>query len=121
MRSRNISILVFLLIFSFFVGCKKTTPSLVLKEIGPTKTKAGQGFYVQPNGVSAIWTKTENATQTTVIVWGETQLQTTFGSPDGLTALVPRELYSAPGQYQIYLLDTKAGGKSSSLIFTVEE
>lgn len=101
------------------IGCKKASPPL-LKEIGPAQTKAGQGINVQPEGVSAIWTKTKNATETTIIVWGETQLHTTFGSSNGLTALVPKELYSKPGQFQIYLLDTKTGTKSNSLVFTVE-
>ncbi len=108
-----------LIMVVMMTGCKKATPPL-LKEIGPAETKAGQGFNVQPGGVSAIWTKAENATITTVIVWGETQLHTTFGSPNGLTALVPKELYSKPGQFHLYLLDTKNGNQSNSLVFTVE-
>ena len=122
MNSRNLSILVVFLIVFVFAGCKKATPSFVLKEIGPVKTKAGQGFNVQPNGESAMWFKTENATQTTVAVWGETRLNTTFVNPKELTALVvPKELYSKPGQFHIYLLDTKTGAKSNSIVLTVEE
>jgi hypothetical protein len=90
------------------------------EQVGPMKTKVGVGFNVQPNGESVIWTITENATKTTVIVWGETQLQSTFGGSNGVTALVPKELYSKPEQFQI-LLDTKTGKKSNGLIFTVEE
>lgn len=120
MRFRNsCALLLSLTLFFILIGCQKAP--LTLKEIGPTKTKAGQGFFVQLNGESAIWTKTENATQTTVIVWVETQLHTTFGSPSGLTALVPKELYSKPGQFQICLLDTKTGAKSNSIVFTVED
>jgi hypothetical protein len=85
------------------------------------KTKVGVAFNVQPKGESAIWTITENATRTTVVVWGETQLHSTFGSAKAVTALVPKELYSKPGQFQVYLLDTKTGKKSNSLVFTVEE
>lgn len=122
MNSRSLSILVVFLIFFAFAGCKKATPSFVLKEMGPVKTKAGQGFNVQPNGESAMWFKTENATQTTVAVWGETRLNTTFVNPKELTALVvPKELYSKPGQFHIYLLDTKTGVQSNSIVLTVEE
>jgi hypothetical protein len=121
MRLRSLSILVVFLMLFAFAGCEKTTSPLVLKEIGPFKTKTGQGFNVQPNGESAIWFKTENATRTTVAVWGETRLITTYVSPTELTALVaPKELYSKPGQIQIYLLDTNTGAKSNSLTLTIE-
>ena len=120
MNPKNLSVLgLFLLIIFLFIGCSKGPP--VLKQMGPMKTKTGVGFNLQPNGESAIWTITENATKTTVIVWGETQLRSTFGGAKGVTALVPKELYSKPGQFQIYLFDPKTGKKSNSLIFTVEE
>jgi hypothetical protein len=120
MKPTNLGVLVLsLLIIFLFVGCSKGPP--LLKQMGPMKAKVGVAFNVQPNGESAIWTITENATKTTVIVWGETQLRSTFGSAKGVTALVPRELYSKPGQFQIYLLDTKTGKKSNGLVFTVEE
>ena len=110
--------LPFLIIF-LFVGCSKAPP--LLEQMGPMKTKVGVGFNVQPNGESAIWTITENATKTTVIVWGERRLQSSFGGSNSVTALVPKELYSKPGQFQLYLLDTKTGKKSNSLVFIVEE
>jgi len=120
MKPTNLRVLgLFLLIIFLLIGCSKGPP--LLKQMGPMKTKAGVGFNVQPKGESAIWTITENATRTTVIVWGETQLRSTFGSAKGVTALVPKELYSKPGQFQIYLLDKKTGKKSDSLVFTVEE
>jgi hypothetical protein len=122
MRSKKLIILVlFLSIIFVCVGCKKAVPPPMLKEIGPTNTKAGQEFNVQPNGESAIWAKTENATQTTVIVWVETRLKGHVRVPDLATGVVPKELYSKPGKFQIYLLDTKTGAKSNQLIFTVEE
>ena len=105
--------------FFAFTGCKKIAPPL-LKEIGTTKITAGEGFNVQPNGQSALWCKTENATATTVIIWGDRMLITTFGSPKELTALVPQELFAKPGQFAIYLLDTNTGLKSNSILITVE-
>ena len=120
LRSRKLRFLVlFVILVSVFIGCSKAPP--VLKQMGPTKTKAGVAFNVQSNGESAIWAITENATKTTVIVWGERQLQSTFGGSNSVTALVPKELYSKPGQFQVYLLDKKTGKKSNGLVFTVEE
>lgn len=71
MRLRSLTLLVVFLMFFAFAGCEKTSPQLVLKEIGPLKTKAGQGFNVQPNGESAMWFRAENATKTTIAVWGK--------------------------------------------------
>lgn len=112
-------LVLFLIVISVFIGCTKPPP--LLKQMGPMKTKVGIAFNVQSNGESAIWTIAENATRTTVIVWGETQLHSTFGSASSVTALIPKELYSKPGQFQVYLLDIKTGKKSSSLVFNVEE
>jgi hypothetical protein len=120
MKPRNLKGLgLFLLTIFLFVGCSKAPP--VLQQMGPMKTKVGVGFNVQPDGESAIWTMTENATRRTVIVWGERRLQSSFGGSNSVTALVPKELYSKPGQFQLYLLDTKTGKKSNSLVFIVEE
>ena len=120
MRLRKLKAAVLVLIMVWvFIGCQKAP--LVLKEMGPSKTKAGQAFNVQPDGNAAMWFKTENATKTTVVVWGETQLKTTFADSKSITALVaPKELYSKPGQVQVHLFDMKTGVKSNSLTFTVE-
>jgi hypothetical protein len=95
---------------------------LIVKEIGPNRTKVGQPFNVQPNGQVAMWLKTENATQTTVVIWGWRRLETTFVNSNLVTGVVaPKELYSKAGQYQIYLIDTKTDKTSNVLMFTVEE
>lgn len=121
MKLRNVSVLVvFMSMFLIIIGCEKAEKPIVIKDFGPTKTKAGQVFNVQPNGESAIWVAAENATLTTAIVWGERRLGTTK-EPYGASALVPKDLYAKPGQYQIYLLDTKTGAKSNRMVFTVEE
>ena len=46
---------------------------------------------------------------------------TAFKNPELLTALVPKRLYSKPGQVLISLLDTQAGVKSNSIMLTVKE
>ncbi len=123
MKSKKlITFLVFLCMIAVLSGCKpKEAPPLNIIKVGPAPIKVGQGFNVQPNGISAIWVEAENATKTTVIVWGETELGSAFGSPNALTALVPKELYSKPGQFQIYLLDKNTGAKSNSIVLTVVE
>jgi len=89
-------------------------------EIGPNKVKAGVGFNVQPNGSSAMWVKTENATKDTVIFWGNTKLATYFQSPNLLTAGVPNELFSKPGKFTIYLIDQQNKQKTNSVSLTVQ-
>jgi hypothetical protein len=120
MNARSVSILFLILIALIAAGCKKTTPPTILKEIGPAGIKAGEGFYVQPDGVSAMWVKTENATPKTVIMWGDQKIRTDFKEPQFLTAPVPKELYAKPGRYQIYLIDSETGAKSNSLTMIVE-
>lgn len=121
MKLKISSILVlFLLMVVICVGCKKTAHNLILKKIDPSSTKAGVLFNMQPGGVSAIGAITENATENTVIMWGEKKIKTDFNNPQLLTAIVPRALYLKPGLYQIYLLDTKTGAQSNSLTFIVE-
>ncbi len=123
MKLRSLRILILILFVAVIsVGCKKATPP-VLKDFGPTKTKAGQDFNVQPDGGTAIWVKAENITETTTIVWGDRRVPTFKAAnvSDLLTASIPKELYAKPGQYQIYLLDTKTGAKSNSMVFIVEK
>lgn len=121
MKSKNIGFTVcFLVMLFLFAGCQKSS-ELILKEIGPSKTKVGQVFNVQPDGSAAMWAITENATENTVIMWGDKKLITALKSSKVVTAVVPKELYAKAGEYQIFLMDTKTGAKSNSLVFTVTE
>jgi hypothetical protein len=120
MRLKNIGMLVFILCVGIIIiGCTQAT-SPVLKEIGPSTTKAGVDFNIQPDGVSAIWAKTANATESTVFMWGDTAIRTDYKGPELLTAPVPKNLYAQPGHYQIYLLEKKTGIKSNAVVFIVE-
>ncbi len=100
------------------VGSEK---KLTLLKYGPEEIRAGQVFNKQPNGESAIWSKAANATKDTVFVLNGVSLQTAV-SADGseVSALVPKELYSKPGEYPLYLLDTKTNKKSNELKFIVK-
>jgi len=129
MKSRNLSVLVLFLSLVFvFLGCKKDeavspekeTTLLQIVKFGPVKIQSGKDFNVQPNGVSAMWAKTENATKATILVWGETKLKSAVGGPNAVTAEVPIELYSKPGQFERSLLESKTGEKSNKVVVTVQ-
>jgi hypothetical protein len=61
----------------------------------------------------------EHFTPATIIVLGDTPLETTYGSDRLLTARVPAALYGRPGSYPVYLRDST--GESSRLEFVVRE
>ena len=108
MKVQTIIVLVLCLVYAG-AGCKEAPSPLVLKEIGPTSTRAGKGFNTQPGGESAIWARAINATENTRIVWQETELPTFGHAEEVLTAPVPGELYRRPGNFEIFLLDTTTG------------
>ncbi|MEM4711260.1 MAG: hypothetical protein QXL18_04920 [Candidatus Woesearchaeota archaeon] len=113
-------ILLIIFLFLIVIGCKKASPP-VLIEIGPTKTKVGVPFNIQPNNEAAMWFKTENATENTKIIFNGIEIRTDYKNSKLLTAPIPKEFYSKPGKYEIYLIDKKTNLKSNSLFFTVEE
>lgn len=106
-----------------FVSCssKQETRPLVLKKFGPNEVKAGQVFNKQPNGESAIWAETENVTPSTIFVLEGVRLESAMHA-DGKTAsaFVPKNLYQKPGEYTLYLLDTKSNKKSNEMKFIVK-
>ena len=121
MKNRNANILLICVaVLLLLVGCKPSSGPLVIKAWNINKIKAGQDFNIQPNGSSAIWIGGENFTKSTVIVWGDTRLDTAIADSKQCSAIVPKELYSKPGKYNIYLIDTKDNRKSNIMIFTVE-
>jgi len=98
----------------------KNPDPLVLITFGPGGIKAGQVFNRQPNGESAIWAETVNASQFSVFVLNGTELETAVSFDGrGASAAVPRQLYEKPGEYTLFLLDKKTGRKSDSLKFVV--
>ena len=92
-----------------------------LENYGPTDIRARQIFNKQTNGESAIWTATENATSTTVLVLNGVPLDS---APQAggkvVTAVVPKNLYEKPGEYPLYLLDKKTNKKSNEIKFVVK-
>ena len=94
--------------------------ALVLKKFGPNDIKAGEVFNKQPNGESAIWAQADNVTLTTALVLNNEVLFSQAYPKDNLvTALVPKNLYASPGEYPLWLLDTKTNRKSNTVKFIV--
>ncbi|OGW38794.1 MAG: hypothetical protein A2Y97_01435 [Nitrospirae bacterium RBG_13_39_12] len=121
---KAVSIVLFsLLLMTFFAGCssKQESKPLVLKKYGPEDIRAGQIFNKQPNGESAIWAETENATPTTVFVLNGVSLESAPQSEGkAVSAVVPKNLYEKPGEYPLYLLDKKTNQKSNEMKFIVK-
>ena len=109
------------------VGCSSkqeapapTLGNMVIVKFGPEVIHAGKIFNAQPNGVSAIWAQTKNATPATVLVLNGVQLKSSVEKNGTLvTAFVPGELYEKAGEYPLYLLDTKVNQKSNDVKFVV--
>jgi len=87
---------------------------------GPKEICANNPFNLQPNGDSAIWVTTKNATSDSVIVLGDTPLASS-AHPNGgvVTAIVPKHLYCQPGEFQLYLQDTSTGAESNRITLKV--
>ena len=94
-----------------------SSPAPVLTVVHPTATRMGEKFNVQPDGNSAIAVEGENLTRDMVIVFGETRLQTTYGSERELTAIVPSALFAQMGSYPISVRD--GSQESNKLVFIV--
>jgi predicted O-methyltransferase YrrM len=94
------------------------TGSPIVRELVPARTRAGEPFNRQPNGASALAVACTDADPAGVVVFGAIALETTFGSPRLLTAIVPEHLLSRPGSYDVCIRQN--GVESNRLRFVVE-
>ncbi|HEX7705169.1 MAG TPA: glycosyltransferase family 4 protein [Thermoanaerobaculia bacterium] len=85
----------------------------------PPAARAGEGFNLQPDGMSAIAVQCENAGMFTALRFGDAMLRTTFGDAGLVSALIPPELVSTPGQVGVSLVDA-IRGSSDAVAFQVE-
>jgi hypothetical protein len=86
----------------------------------PKTTFAGQDFNLH-DGKSVIWMEVKNLKKSVIVVWEGRQLPADKNPELTLLSfVVPKELYSEPGSYEIYLLDTETGLKSKNVYFTVQ-
>jgi hypothetical protein len=112
-----------LFVVTLLAGCdsKQESKSLVLKKYGPADIKVGQIFNKQLSGESAIYTDTENATPTTILVLNGVPLESAVEKEGTVvTAVVPKKLYEKAGEYPLYLLDKKNQNKSNEITFSVK-
>jgi len=81
-------------------------PSIVMERWGPSSTTAGEMFNVQPSGLSAIWFGfSGDVHPPSMEVWfGDRKLDKFYVANNGGAALVPNELISKPGRFQVYLV-----------------
>lgn len=94
-------------------------PAPEIYKIGPERIIAGKAFNRQPDGSSAIWMKTSNATSWTVIIFQGHALPTTVENPSKVTARVPEELLPAQGVAEVYLQDRLTGQVSNMITVPV--
>lgn len=80
---------------------------------GPRETRVGEPFNEQPDGASAFWLRIECFPETTVVTLDGVEVPTTLRPGDGLitTHIKNHELYAAPGEYAVELLDKATGNR----------
>ena len=77
----------------------------------PTETQVGRGFNMQPNGAAAISVMGQDFRPGSVVMLNGVKTGTVFGGPDGLSAIVPPQVYSSPG-YAMVQVQNPDGQKS---------
>jgi hypothetical protein len=92
----------------------------VVISLSPATTAVGTGFNVQPDGSAALGVVCKDADDKSVIVFATRPLATLKAkSPTCfLTATVPKELFSTPGSYPVYIRNT--AGESNHVDFVVK-
>lgn len=100
------------------VRSEQNSSAAVLVQLHPSMCFSHSGFNVQPDGQSALVVKCERANPATVIVFNGVMLNTSYGGPSLLTALVPPGLYAKAGSYPVHLLNDF--GESNRMQFVVE-
>lgn len=99
---------------------KRQAPSVL--NWGPKKTLAGIPFNLQPDGSSAFWFKTRNASKYTHAELDGETLVTTYNPDTGsMSAKVPEGFIEEPGQYPLRLFDRRSKLSSKEVVLTVYE
>lgn len=95
--------------------------ALFLVNFQPTEVETGRPFNVQPNGGSALGASARGLTPSTIIVIGGKHLEGFQSGPGLISTMVPPEVHAIPGEYPVYLLDTKTGVRSNELKLVVRK
>jgi hypothetical protein len=99
-----------------------TTTGPVIVKLFPGETTAGKGFNLQPNGTAVIAIGCKGVVSGKVTIFFASKPLPTAGDIHDDTCLLsgamPKELYSIPGTYPIYIQDVR--GESSRVDFVVK-
>jgi hypothetical protein len=99
----------------------RTAPEgLSIHAVDPSSTDPKVGFHVQLNGESAISVTGSGFERGSVITANGHTLETTFGSPEWLTALLPGKFYQEPGTIELRVVN-KDKKISNGVTFQVGE
>lgn len=96
----------------------KQLPAPRIDRLSPSMTLVGKGFQVQPSGDSAIVVTGSNFVSASRLQVNGRTLITTFGSSNGLTAIVPAEIYSQAGALKV-TVENGDGQVSNGVLFEV--
>jgi len=81
----------------------KTGPAPEIRSMHPDTTKAGKGFNVQPNGVSAMGIVGINFLPGAKILIDGKEMETSFGNTDQLGAVVVSSAFARAGKYKVII------------------
>jgi hypothetical protein len=84
-----------------FTVLASTGPAPVIDQMYPASTNAGQDFNVQPGGKAAIAIRGSNFLPDAKVLFGSKELDTVYGTVNGLSAWVPAAIYAAPGVIEV--------------------
>ncbi|HEX7705165.1 MAG TPA: glycosyltransferase family 2 protein [Thermoanaerobaculia bacterium] len=76
---------------------------LVIEELHPPSTPAGEIFNPQPDGSAALALRCNGADRDAVVFFDGQPLETMYGGSTLLTAIVPAELYREPRRARIFI------------------
>ncbi len=88
--------------------------------VSPAGTVVRKGFNVQPNGKSALSIVGSRFERGGMVVANGTELDTTFGNPDWVTAILPDSFFAAPGEVQLQVVNPD-GTASKTISFMVRK
>lgn len=94
-------------------------PKPVITGVDPPGTRARKDFNVQATGRSGLSVLGSNFNARSVIVADGRKLTTVFGNPGWITAELPAELYAAPHNVAIKVVNAD-GSESAPFDFKVE-
>jgi len=92
-----------------------TAARVEIEDFAPRSLQVGEEHLPQPDGSSAMWVKSRNASSRARIVLDGEPL-TTFARPDGiLTATIPTRVLRSPGRYSLHIADPLTRSRSAAV------